>query len=155
MAAKYAIALAANDFYDEDDAGNGDYNFDVAGIGQAADGSNHANARGTGIWRVSGATELGDGEYLFCGRDNGSEGATATGVPATVEEMLSRGWRMSETGDVVKVSISVHLTSSVTASDLRLIIDDDDDGDFSDETVESGLIDGATSIGERNINSPV
>ena len=149
MAAIYAIALAANDIYDEDDAGNGDYDFDVAGIGQAVDGSNHTNARGTGIWRVSGATELGDGEYFFWGRDNSSEGATATGVPATVEEMLSRGWRMSETGDVGKVSISVHLTSSVTASDLRLIIDDDDDGDFSDETVESGLIDGATSIGDN------
>ena len=147
--AKYAIALAANDFYDEDDAGNGDYDFDVAGIGQAVDGSNHTNARGTGIWRVSGATELGDGEYLFWGRDNGSEGATATGVPATVEEMLARGWRMSETGDVGDVTISVHLTSPVTASDLRLIIDDDDDGDFSDETPESGLIGGATSIGDN------
>ena len=85
MAAKHAIALAANDFYDEDDAGNGDYDFDVAGIGQAADGSNHTNARGTGIWRVSGATELGDGEYFFWGRDNSSEGATATGV-------VSQGW---------------------------------------------------------------
>ena len=149
MGAKYNIALDANDFYDEDDTGNGDYDFDVACIGQAADGSNHTDARGTGLWRMSGATDLGNGEYLIWGRDNGSEGATTTGVPATVEEMLARGWRMSETGDVGDVTISVHLTSSATASDLRLIIDDDNDGDFSDETAESGMIGGATSIGDN------
>ncbi len=149
MGAKYNIGLDANDLYDEDDIGNGDYDFDVAGIGQAADGSNHTEARGTGIWRMSRPTELGDGEYLFWGRDKGSEGVTTTGVPATVEEMLITEWRMSETGDVGNVTISVHLTSSVTATDLRLIIDDDNDDDFSDETAASGLIGGATSIGDN------
>jgi len=149
MAAKYNIVLVANNFYDEDDPANGDYDFDVAGIGQAANGGNHPEARGAGIWRMSGATDLGDGEFLFWGHDNGSEATTATGVPATVEEMLTRKWRMSETGDVGNVTITVHLTSPVTASDLRLIIDDDDDGDFSDETAASGLISGATAIGDN------
>ena len=51
LSAKYNISLSANNFYNEDD--NGDFDHNVAGIGQASDGSNHTDSQGTGIIRIN------------------------------------------------------------------------------------------------------
>lgn len=148
LAAKYGIALAANDLYTQDDPGSGNFDFDVAGIGRDNASSIHNDAQGTGIVRINNPTGLGDGEFLMWGHDDGDMVVTNTvDVPGGIDARLDRVWRSSETGDVGNVDVSFDLTGqgSVTASDLRLLVDTDNDAVFADETPISG----ATSEGSN------
>ena len=152
LSAKYNITPAGNDIYDEDDAANGNYDFDVAGIGRVDASNLHDDAQGTGIVRMLNPGNLGDNEYLIWGHDNGGLEATEIAdVPGTMQARFDRVWRVSEvdaSGSAVNVgSVDMRwdLTGlgSITTSDLRLLIDTDNDGIFSDETPISG----ATSLG--------
>lgn len=159
FSAKYAMNLTSIDIYDEDAAVNGNYDFDVAGIGQASDGTNHLDSRGTGIVRILGASNLNNNEFLIWGHDNASQQVTEViDVPAGVQERFSRIWRVSEVNsagtavDVGSINMRFDLSSlgAVTASDLRLLIDSDNDGSFLDETIGTGgVISGATSLGSN------
>lgn len=151
LSSKYNIALAMNDLYDEDDAGNGNYDFDVAGIGRINASILRSDAQGSGIVRMRNPAGLNDNEFLFWGHDNGGpEGTELVDVPAGVEARYDRVWRASEVNgsnvaiDVGAVDISWDLAGGpVTASDLRLLVDTDNDGTFADETPLSG----AASVG--------
>ena len=143
LASKYSYALTANDIYDEDDAG---YDHDVAGIGRVDASNLHNSAQGTGVVKVSNPTGLGDNEFYIWGHDNGANVKNTSDVPSPVVSRMTRVWRGSEvnvssTGvDVGSVDISWDLSAngSVTASDLRLLVDTDNDGTFADETPISG-----------------
>ena len=138
LAAKYDITLTANDVYDMDDAGNGDYDYEVAGIGQATDGTNHTDARGSGVVRIWDPSDLGNDEFIMWGHDNTDiSSKNAVDVDGTIiEERLSRIWRLTETGDLGTVSISFDFSAvgNSLGSNLRLLIDRDGDG-FADNDV--------------------
>src|SRR5690606_10594300 len=51
LAAKYGFTLGANDIYTMDNPGNGNYDYEVAGIGRSGS-LEHTNSQGTGIVRV-------------------------------------------------------------------------------------------------------
>ncbi len=137
LAAKYDITIA-NDVYTMDNGGNGNYDFEVAGIGQATDGSYHKDARGSGIVRMLNPSGLDDNEFLLWGHDNGALMGTVAGVDGIViEERLVRIWRLSESGgNVGNVSVSFDFNGIGTplGSNLRLLIDRDGDG-FADNDV--------------------
>lgn len=138
LSAKYGISLGADDVYSMDDPGNGNYDHEVAGIGQATDGSSHRDAKGTGMVRmtVAGPT-LANNEWLLWGHDNASLTSNFADIGAPILERLNRVWRISETGDVGNVTISFDisgLSGSPIGSNLRLLIDRDGDG-FSDNDV--------------------
>ncbi len=151
LAAKYNIALVGNDVFNEDDPGGGDYDFEVAGIGQASDGSNHTNAQGTGILGIQNPTGLDNDEFLIWGHDNQAlTSNNTTDVPsATVTSRLSRTWRVSEANsagtavDVGSVDLQFDLSGvgAVNVADLSLLIDTNNDGSFSDETPIFGALD--------------
>ncbi len=150
LAAKYGVALSANDVYNEDD--NGNYDFDVAGIGRVDASNLHNDSQGTGIIRVLNPSGLGDDEFLMWGHDNGAlQGSETTDVPVGVDARLDRVWRVSEVNtagaaiNVGAIDMRFDLSSftSVTAGDLILLIDTDNDGVFTDETG----ITGATDLG--------
>ncbi|OEK08923.1 hypothetical protein A8C32_14640 [Flavivirga aquatica] len=69
LSAKYNIALTTNDLYLQDDSANGNFDFDVAGIGQATNGDNHTDSQGTGIVRINNPSTLSSGDYLFWGEE--------------------------------------------------------------------------------------
>lgn len=143
LSAKYNTALAANDVYTMDNSSNGNFDFEVAGIGQASDGSNHRDGKGSGIVRIWNPNGLGNGEFLLWGHNNATLVSSTTtvglsGVDGTiVKERLVRIWRVSEFGgDVGTVSISFDIGafSNPLGSNLRLLIDRDGDG-FGDNDV--------------------
>jgi Secretion system C-terminal sorting domain len=145
LSAKYATTLAAgDDFYTMDNVGNGNYDFDVAGIGQATDGTKHTDAIGLGMVRMWNPNNLGNGEFLIWGRDNSSATTSTTAAGTAVDgtiikERLNRIWRASETGDVGTVSISFDFSGllaggSPLGSNLRLLIDRNGNG-FADNDV--------------------
>ncbi len=153
LSSKYGSFSIPNNLYTMDDAVNGNFDYDVSGIGRVDASNIHDDARGTGIVRIYSPSDLGNGEYLLWGHDNALLNANNnTDVPSAVVSRMSRTWRNSHTGNVGTISISFDLTGlgSVTASDLRLLIDTDNDGVFSDETAgTSGVISGATSLGNN------
>jgi Secretion system C-terminal sorting domain len=151
LAAKYGLSIS-NELYDEDNAGNGNYDYDVAGIGQSGAGSNNLDAQAS-IIRLFGATGLGDGEYYLWGHDNGALAPTTSGIPAGVQARLTKIWRGSETGTITNFDVQFDLTNlgNVDETDLRLLIDSDNDGSFSDVggfQLVSGAIDRGGNIYE-------
>jgi hypothetical protein len=174
LSAKYAIALSAEDLYTMDDVGNGNFDYEVAGIGQASDGSRHIDAKGSGAVRMWNPSGLANGEFLIWGHAGQAFAGGNTAVDGVViQERLQRIWRVSETGDVGTVSISVNLAGtmgSALGSNLRLLIDRDGDG-FADNDVTpvAGSFSGTTvtfsginfqngdrfTIGNTNISAPL
>lgn len=146
LSAKYNISLDANDLYNEDDSGN--FDFDVAGIGQASDGSSHLDAQGTGIVRVNTPSDLDDSEYLFWGHTNGAlDSYLVSDLPTGIDSRIARQWRVSETGDIGTFNISFDLSDvggAIDAADLRLLIDTDGDSLYNDES-GAAIISGAVN----------
>ncbi len=144
LTAKYDIDISAsgNDVYDMDDNANGDYDFEVVGIGQASDGTNHRDAIGLGVARMWNPSDLDNDEYLMWGHDNtaltSTTSAVGTAVDGTViQERLSRIWRVAKSGDLGAISMSINfsgLPENPLGSNLRLMIDRDGDG-FADNDV--------------------
>lgn len=150
LSAKYNITLGTNNLYDEDNVGNGNYDFDVAGIGRVDASQIHNDSRGSGIVRINNPSNLDNSEFLFWGHDNGVlQASEFFDIPSTVQARLVRIWRASEVNmslnpiDVGSIDITWDLSNlmPVTAADLRLLVDTDNDGVFADETAQSGAID--------------
>jgi hypothetical protein len=141
LAIKYGITLNSTNDYQASDAtviydSNGaysDYVDDIAGIGedttsgldQTSSKSEHTDA----IVTTSGASSQDDDDYLVWGNDDGATTEKAVGVPSGVAKILSRIWRMNETGDIGTVTMAFDLTgltiSGSAASDFNLIQDTD------------------------------
>lgn len=145
LAAKYAFALTSDDIYTRDDVG---FDHDVAGIGRTDATNIHDDSQGTGIVRISNPTNLDDNEFLMWGHDNGTVSTlNTTDVRSPALGRLERVWSVTETGDVGDVNIQFDLSkfATATASDLRLLIDTDDDGIFDEGSTV--VIDGASDVG--------
>jgi hypothetical protein len=147
LSAKYNIGLNVHDFYDEDDPANGNYDFEVAGIGQIIPSVSHDDSQGSAILRINNPSDLGNDEFMIWGHDNGVEQAIEFGdVPAGVISRFDRVWRVSEVNssassvDVGAVDISFDLSAllPVTEGDLRLLIDANNNGIFSDDVPVTG-----------------
>jgi len=138
LSSKYAIALGANDVYSMDTPGNGNYDNEVAGIGQASDGTNNIAGQGPSIVEMNSANDLANSEFLVWGHDNGALTETTTGIPVSVDRRLNRVWRVSEAGDVGTTTIEIDVNSAsvsgAVAADFSLLIDNADT-DFSDALV--------------------
>ncbi|WP_152537337.1 hypothetical protein [Aquimarina pacifica] len=155
LAAKYGLTGSSNDLYNEDNAVNGDYDFNVAGIGRIDASNIHNDSQGTGIVRILNPSGLGNNEFLLWGHDNGDLAFTnITDVPNTVRTRLSRVWRVSEVNtsggaiNVGSIDMRFDLTGLGTISlpDLKLIVDTDNDGLFADETPITGAVDLGSNI---------
>lgn len=150
LAAKYNLAIA-NDIYDEDNAGAGNYDYEVAGIGRVDASNIHDDSQGTGIIRVLNPSNLDDNEYFIWGHDNTALSFTeTTDIPSGTLSRLDRVWRTSEVNssssavDVGSLDFRFDLSSIASFSEtLLLLVDTDNDGSFNDETPISG----ATSLG--------
>lgn len=152
LSAKYNRTLGVTDIYVQDDAGNGNYDYDVLGIGRVDASNMQTDSRGSGIVRILNASNLNDNEFFICGHNNGVLGTWgSTDIPSGIQGRWFRSWRVSEVNasgaavDVGSIDIRFDLTGlgPVTVSQLRLLVDTDNDGIFADETPISG----ATSLG--------
>ena len=126
LAAKYDITLAANDYYTQDDNGNGDFDFNVAGIGQADDGSNHTDSQGSGIIHINNPSALNNGDFLFWGENE--KDATYDFIQVDNETYrVNTTWRVSKTNTPGTFSLSVNEadinldTSVLKCASLKLI----------------------------------
>jgi len=115
LSAKFAIAIT-NDHYVGDDNGNGDYDFDVAGIGHES-GVEHVTASSAGVTIFDKPGDLdSDGEFIFFGHDNAA--ATVLTSPADVvsgvEQRWNRDWYVDKTtGGTLGTEITFDLAEGV------------------------------------------
>jgi len=124
----------------------------VAGIGRVDASNIHNDAQGTGIVRILNPTNLDNDEFLIWGHDNGVQrGIEKTDIPAGIQARFQRVWRVNEVStsgsavDVGAIDIRWDLSGlgPVTTSDLRLLVDMNNNGIFSDEAP----LGSATSLG--------
>ena len=151
LSAKYDIPLVMNDQFQHDDSGNGNFDHELAGIYRVSSSNLVTDAQGSGNVRLNNATDLDDNEFMMFAHDGQNyEGGNLFDVPGTVQARLERTWRIEEQGDVGLVDISFDLSnvSNVTLTDLKLLIDINNNGTFMDETVVGGgVIENATDEG--------
>ena len=112
LSAKFDISMAANNKYSGDNSGNGDYDFEVIGVGTESDGL-HYEAHGSGgIW-IKQAANFGNGDYLLIGhneidpqlyRPADDAGLTA----ASIEQRWGRDWYfdVTDAGGAMEVDIT-------------------------------------------------
>lgn len=155
ISAKYGLTLSASDLYVQDDPANGNYDHEVAGIGRISSSDQHSDSKGSGLVRINNPSGLGNNEFLFWGHNNAPMDAWGVAdYPASIQGRVARVWRVSEVNGAgsainvgnVDIIFDLNGLGTVTASDLRLLVDTDNDGAFADETP----IAGATSIGSGN-----
>ena len=138
LSAQYDIGLTSNDLYTMDNGANGDHDFEVAGIGQETNGRQHLAARGSDIVKINNPAGITNNEWFIWGNNgqvlSGFDDTDVDGI--VIEVRLARVWRVSETGDVGLVDVTVDLSgfSPINAADIRLMIDRDGDG-FADNDV--------------------
>jgi hypothetical protein len=152
LAAKYGTALdPSSDLYTMDNSG---YDFDVTGLGRADDGSEITVGKGTGLVSLAGslnAAPAGVNAFLFIGHNNSNVNGVSSDVPAGMLKRMSREWRVSESAEVGAIALSFDMAGLrvASATDLRLLIDTDNDGAYTDETVAGGgVVDGAVQAGD-------
>lgn len=101
LSAKYATPLSvALNFYDGDSNANGDYDFDVFGIGREADGAVTSGTYGTGLTLAEANSSLSNGDYLLAGRTlTAPNGLVSTDLAGTdSQQRLGRVWALDKTG---------------------------------------------------------
>ncbi|HSC52270.1 MAG TPA: right-handed parallel beta-helix repeat-containing protein [Phnomibacter sp.] len=145
LSARYNLPIAtARNIYVMDDTTNGNYDQDVLGIGMATDNSAVLEASGLDMIGLSNPANLGVDEWLFIG-SNGKPNSDSmqTLVPSGIQSKLKKEWRVGEKGDVGRVDLQFNVSSIAwvgSAGDIKLLIDVNNNGSFTDETVAGGGI---------------
>ncbi|AJR04907.1 proprotein convertase P-domain-containing protein [Siansivirga zeaxanthinifaciens] len=134
LAAKYNQTLAFNDIYDQDNAGNGNFDHHVAGIGQASDGTNHTDSQGTGIVRINNPSMINNNTFLFWGEETRNPTYNFTTNTTNYTEQLNSRWRVSRQGNLGTVTVSFDISSldlsgKPSCAPLQLV--EDNNYDFS------------------------
>lgn len=137
LSAKYNVSLDANDYYTQDDNANGDFDFHVAGIGQAADGTNHTNAKGSGIVTMHTPSDLANDEFLFWGEENNSSSYSFVNNGKPDYNILTTKWRVDKRNDVGTVTVSFDISNvdlAGKADDIPLLMFVDNNSSLSSPT---------------------
>lgn len=141
LSAKYGIPLLQNDLYkwDEDIAGN--YDFELVGVGRATDGSSQLSAKGEGAIEING-TEMNNGDFTIIGHNGTPLSSSSDGLPEGIQFRLERKWACAKTGQTSKIDIIVSPKDipSLDNQDVALLIDTDNNGSFTNETIGKGII---------------
>lgn len=170
LAIKYGITLDPSIVNYVNSAGttlwdNITYWHDVFGIGKDDDSSlnqpqsNSINTgSGDGIGQsgkgniiLSNPSSLDDGDFLMIGHDNASLNLQSNDLPIGLGlNRLSREWKVKTTNNPGTVTLDFNIdgiTSVAGASDFKLLIDSDGDGDFTTGSVS--VIDASSNNGSR------
>lgn len=150
LAAKYGTSLATTDLYTMDNDADGNFDHEVTGIGRSG-GDVVDASRGTGIVTISRSSgSITNNTYLLWGHDNGTLGAWGVSdMHSSLQGRLDRLWRVSEVNgsgtaaNVGNVDITFDLNGlgPVTAADLRLVVDVNEDGVMGNDTPIAGASD--------------
>lgn len=157
LSAKYDVALSSDDIYIQDDVGRGNFDHNVAGIGQASDGSNHTDSQGTGIVRINNPRALGNNEFLFWGEETRNATYNFSTNTSTHTEQLNSRWRIRRSGDLGRVDISfdissIDLSGKQGCSPLQLIVDNNYDFSSPEDVYDLTIVGSAATATNVRLN---
>ncbi len=142
LAAKYGITIPTDRF-----AFEAVHGFDVAGIGQVDANNQHTEAQSARILALGNPTDLGDGEFLLFGHDNGDITSwISTDLPNNDINLLriEREWRVNSTGGDGTGNVTVSLFDTIMPAFppefLSFILWVDADGYFTDGAIPYPVI---------------
>ncbi|MCH2215752.1 MAG: T9SS type A sorting domain-containing protein [Flavobacteriales bacterium] len=159
LSAKYNIALQGSDtpqIWDISDPVQNEFKNEVAGIGEASDGSSHTDSSGpNAIFRLN-SPVLGSSNSFAMWGHNGedltntwpytqksSPSKSAKSLPPGILERSGQVWKIFETGDVTSATIQINFSASDSSAQLSedfnllklLVHSNTDPQDFSTATV--------------------
>jgi hypothetical protein len=116
LSAKYAIALTVNDKYAGDNAANGDYDREVAGIGQESTGSSTSfSASVSGGLSLSVNSGLDNGDYILAGHAVATNTTITTdvgGMTGTNKARWQRIWYVDVTNTAANINTNIEFDMS-------------------------------------------
>lgn len=130
LSAKYNIALTTNDKYLGDNAANGDYDREVAGIGMESSGSNNAFASSvSGGVALAANSGLDATDYLLAGHASPSNSEITTdvgGMSGTNNARWQRIWYVdvTNTGASINTNMEFNTTDGGIASPTAVALSD-------------------------------
>jgi CSLREA domain-containing protein len=158
LSAKYDIALSSNDVYDGDTNGNGDFDLDVAGIGQFG-GNQHTQAHGAGMVVVNRSFLNDNGDWLLFGHKTLANAKSSADLPtngdwtsATSPMRWARHWYIDVTDantnggtvdivfDFSEAGMNGGQPPSGPASNYRLLKRDNPTGQFADIATATAVV---------------
>lgn len=145
LADKYSITIS-NDFW----SNSATYSNDIAGIGQESTYNSEAQSASSGFMRISESTDFDDNDWIFWGHDNGDVTTwSGTEVPGS-QQRLAREWLIEENGDAGSVRVTIAESdlpsTGISNAQYYLLVDTDNDADFSDATPFLMVSDGAGNV---------
>ncbi|MFY0605454.1 MAG: choice-of-anchor D domain-containing protein, partial [Cyclobacteriaceae bacterium] len=141
LSAKYDITTST-DYYAGDTNGNGDFDFDVIGIGQEVDGYDPGGAAG-GVILTDNGFLLDNGDYMFAGHDGTAHDFVQTDLPSGYTNRWARSWYV----DVTDVSTN--------GGEATVGFDFDEAGLTYDPSANYALAYRATNTGDFTLFSSV
>jgi len=165
LSAKYNLTIA-NDLYAGDNSANGDYDYEAAGVGTDASGSNtaFATSRGAGLG-ITQNSGFGNGDYLIAGHKtpvNSLDSSDIGGITGTHVARWSRiwYWDLTDAGTAMTVNVSFNLVdggfpsapSAGVASNYQLVYRAGQSGSWT--TVATASSTSGTSIFFSNVALP-
>lgn len=170
LSAKYAtpIAAAADKFIHDNTAGGKDnFDYDLNGIGVADNGDRVDTSGASSLLssisdgKQSSGAALTNGQFFMVAHDNGAlTTGTNTDTPDGLER-LGRQWiadNDSGTNAVATVDLKFDISNvaGVTGKNVYLLIDSDDDGDYTSATDKAikGVLDGAGNVTFNDVAIP-
>lgn len=124
LSAKYALPIdAANDRYAGDEVANGNYDYDVIGIGSDTSGGSahvHNTSRFGGGMALSVAGGFGTGDYVFLGHEGTPFEVNSTDIVAdsALEARWERDWYVDVTDAGTTVTVDFVFDFSEVGSDV-------------------------------------
>jgi hypothetical protein len=116
LSAKYNISLSANNRYSGDDPGNGDFDFEVCGVGQESSGSSTSfSSSVSGGLGISVNSGLDNGDYLLAGHNSFTNNATyldVAGMTGSLNARWSRIWYFDITNSSTNINANLEFDLS-------------------------------------------
>lgn len=177
LSAKYNIALSANDKYVGDNAGNGNYDFEVAGVGKDAAGSNPSFSASTcgGLGISTTGAGFDNSDYILAGHATSTNSQVSTdvgGMTGTNNARWHRIWYVDITNTSTNIVANIEFDMSdgdvgtvaiSTPSNYVLLYRAAQTGNWTELTTASAIVgdrvqfnnysfvnDGYYTIGTRN-----
>ncbi|MFY0599953.1 MAG: T9SS type A sorting domain-containing protein [Cyclobacteriaceae bacterium] len=119
LSGKYAISIASGiQLYLGDNPGNGDYDLNIAGIGQESDGQ-HASANSAGMI-VTHSSGFEDGDYVLFGHSTTSNSVNTddAAMSGVAEARSERDWYIDVTNGGATASVNLNFTFDISELEL-------------------------------------
>lgn len=158
LSAKYDITLNSGDLFSMDNVDQGNFDHDAAGIGMTDPTDALLDAQGSGILGMANPATIDNNTFLGWGHDHGALTWNLGAVPTGMDARLNRNWKADLSGGAIgRVDIRFDLTNVVTglASDFRILVDANQNGDYSDdEPLPEGPVLSGSTLTFNQVNLP-